>query len=293
MKVALYGYKPSHEALLTVRSFIDMVYGSSDELIMEEDLLAQIKTYWPELDYPTYNEAQGLGSDVDLMVSFGGDGTMLRSVTYLKDSGVPLVGVNTGRLGFLSTLDQEDIHFILSDFKAGAYTLDERTLLHVQHDQPERWSVPLPIALNEVTVSRKDTTSMITIETYLDGEYLTHYWADGLIISTPTGSTGYSLSCGGPVVTPASGVFVITPIAPHHLNARPMVIPDTTKISLRVTGREKQHLVSMDSRLVSVDNEQWIYIEKAPYSIKMVEYASERFLKTLRKKMMWGEDKRN
>ena len=134
---------------------------------------------------------------------------------------------------------------------------------------------------------------MITIETYLDGEYLTHYWADGLIISTPTGSTGYSLSCGGPVVTPASGVFVITPIAPHHLNARPMVIPDTTKISLRVTGREKQHLVSMDSRLVSVDNEQWIYIEKAPYTIKMVEYASERFLKTLRKKMMWGEDKRN
>jgi NAD+ kinase len=193
----------------------------------------------------------------------------------------------------LSTLDQEDIHVSLSDFKAGAYTLDERTLLHVQHDQPERWSVPLPIALNEVTVSRKDTTSMITIETYLDGEYLTHYWADGLIISTPTGSTGYSLSCGGPVVTPASGVFVITPIAPHHLNARPMVIPDTTKISLRVTGREKQHLVSMDSRLVSVDNEQWIYIEKAPYSIKMVEYASERFLKTLRKKMMWGEDKRN
>ena len=148
-------------------------------------------------------------------------------------------------------------------------------------------------ALNEVTVSRKDTTSMITVETYLDNEYLTSYWADGLIVATPTGSTGYSLSCGGPVITPSAQSLVLTPIAPHNLNARPMVISDTTVIKLKVSGREPQHLLSLDSRITSLDNGTEITITKADFSVKMVEFPSESFFKTIRHKLLWGEDRRN
>ena len=151
----------------------------------------------------------------------------------------------------------------------------------------------LNFALNEITVSRKDTTSMITVETYLNGEYLTSYWADGLIVSTPTGSTGYSLSCGGPVIVPTAKSLVLTPIAPHNLNARPLVISDDTVIRLKVSGREDHHLVSLDSRIATLENGTEIEIRKADFTIKMIEYTSESFLKTLRNKLLWGEDKRN
>ena len=151
----------------------------------------------------------------------------------------------------------------------------------------------LDFALNEITVSRKDTTSMITIEVKMDGDYLNAYWADGLIISTPTGSTGYSLSCGGPVLIPEANTLVITPIAPHNLNARPLVIPDSTELELRVSGRESQHLISLDSRILTVDTETTLYVKKTGFKINMVEFPEEKFLKTLRKKLLWGEDKRN
>ena len=160
------------------------------------------------------------------------------------------------------------------------------------NDQPAEPGF-LNFALNEVTVSRKDTTSMITVETYLNGEYLTSYWADGLIVATPTGSTGYSLSCGGPVMTPTARSLVITPIAPHNLNARPLVISDDTEIRLRVSGREPQHLLSLDSRITTLDNGTEICIRRAGFTIKMVEFPSESFLKTIRHKLLWGEDRRN
>ena len=182
---------------------------------------------------------------------------------------------------------------MVQEFARGAYRTVERSLVSVSANFPIPEFDSLNFALNEITVSRKDTTSMITVETYLNDEYLTSYWADGLIVSTPTGSTGYSLSCGGPVIAPSAKSLVLTPIAPHNLNARPLVISDDTVIRLKVSGREKSHLVSLDSRIATIENDQEIVIRKAPFTVKMIEYTSESFLKTLRNKLLWGEDRRN
>jgi NAD+ kinase len=173
------------------------------------------------------------------------------------------------------------------------YTISERTLISLTSSTEISNIEDLNFAMNEISVSRKDTTSMITIETYLDGEFLNSYWADGLIIATPTGSTGYSMSCGGPILTPNVKSLVITPIAPHNLNARPLVITDDTEIRLKISGREDQYLVSLDSRIASVKNESVLTIKKTPFKINMVEIHEETFLKTLRNKLLWGEDKRN
>jgi NAD+ kinase len=217
----------------------------------------------------------------------------LRATTFVKNLGIPIVGVNTGRLGFLSTFKKEDVRKVVQEFVLGAYTIVERSLVQLNTLALDEEFGELNFALNEITVSRKDTTSMITVETHLNDEYLTSYWADGLIISTPTGSTGYSLSCGGPVIVPTAKSLVLTPIAPHNLNARPLVISDDTIIRLKVSGREENHLVSLDSRIASLENDQEITIKKAPFSVRMIEYTSESFLKTLRNKLLWGEDKRN
>ena len=241
----------------------------------------------------TFSKQEEVHSETSLFVSFGGDGTMLKAITYIKDSGIPLVGVNTGRLGFLSTIDVAAVQKVITDFVSGQYTIEERTMVGLYSDTSIKAFEEVSVALNEITVSRKDTTAMITVATYLDGEYLTSYWADGLIIATPTGSTGYSLSCGGPVMAPGTNSLILTPIAPHNLNARPLIIADHTEIRLVVSGREPQHLVSLDSRIASIDNGTELLIKKAPYTLKMVAYTSESFLKTLRKKLLWGEDKRN
>jgi NAD+ kinase len=227
------------------------------------------------------------------MISIGGDGTILRAATLVRDSGIPILGVNAGRLGFLAMVQKDEIAEFLQLIIEKKYTISERNLISLTGtpDIPEISDINF--AMNEISVSRKDTTSMITIETYLNDEFLNSYWADGLIISTPTGSTGYSLSCGGPILTPNVSSLVITPIAPHNLNARPLVIPDDTIIRLKITGREEHYLVSLDSRIASVKNESVLTIQKTPFKIKMVEIHEETFLKTLRKKLLWGEDKRN
>jgi len=199
---------------------------------------------------------------------------------------------NAGRLGFLAKVQKEDIQSFLQIVLEKKYTISERTLLKLETN-PKNDEIEIDFAMNEISVSRKDTTSMITIETSLNGEHLNSYWADGLIISTPTGSTGYSLSCGGPILTPDVKGFVITPIAPHNLNARPLVIPDNTEIKLKVSGREEQYLVSLDSRILSINNNSELFIRKNHFSINMVEFPNESFFKTLRKKLLWGEDKRN
>ncbi len=243
--------------------------------------------------HETFTHDKGLDSGFDLFVSFGGDGTILRAMTYVRDLGIPVVGVNTGRLGFLSTFRKEEVRKVVKEFLSGAYTLVDRSLveLHADFEIPEFGD--LNFALNEITVSRKDTTSMITVETYLNDEYLTSYWADGLIVATPTGSTGYSLSCGGPVITPTARSLVITPIAPHNLNARPLVISDNTTIRLKVSGREDNHLVSLDSRIASLENGKEITIKRAGFTVRMIEFASESFFKTIRNKLLWGQDRRN
>lgn len=293
MKVAVYGQTYQDNAIAFLVELLDELKKEVATVYIEEEFYALYQGSENAEVYPTFSIDSGLDSSFDMFVSFGGDGTILRATTFVKNHGIPIVGVNTGRLGFLSTFKKEDVRKVVLEFVQGAYTIVERSLVQLNTKNLDAEFGDLNFALNEITVSRKDTTSMITVETHLNDEYLTSYWADGLIISTPTGSTGYSLSCGGPVIVPTAKSLVLTPIAPHNLNARPLVISDDTVIRLRVSGREENHLVSLDSRIASLENGQEITIKKAPFTIRMIEYTSESFLKTLRNKLLWGEDKRN
>lgn len=294
MKIAIYGqyYQNSTEPI--IKDIFQFFTSNKVEIVIEENFLEML--YEKQLvkkDYKTFSSSTILDNSFEMLISIGGDGTMLRAATLVRNSGVPLLGINAGRLGFLAKVQKENIDSLLQYVIDQNYTTSERTLLGL-HCEPRNEAIAeLNFAMNEVTVSRKDTTSMITVETYLNNEYLNSYWADGLIISTPTGSTGYSLSCGGPLLTPDVKSLVITPIAPHNLTTRPLVIPDDTEITLRVSGREDQYLVSLDSRISSVKNESILKIKKTDYKIKMVEIPGETFLKTLRNKLLWGEDKRN
>ena len=243
--------------------------------------------------YKTFESYDDLDESFDLFFSIGGDGTILRTITLVQDLNIPIIGINTGRLGFLATIQKEEIQEAIAKIVRKEYTVIERSVLAVETSPTNEDILEMNFALNEVTVARKDTTSMITVKTHLNDEYLTSYWADGLIVATPTGSTGYSLSCGGPVITPNNNNFILTPIAPHNLNARPLVIPDHTTIRLEVSGREDKHLISLDSRIATVNINSMITIKKAPFTVKLVELKGQSFLKTLRKKLLWGEDKRN
>lgn len=243
--------------------------------------------------YEVFSNHTELNETFDFFISIGGDGTMLRAATFVKNKNIPIVGINAGRLGFLANVQQDAIEKLLPNLFEKKYKLSQRSLLSLECYPDPCDIFDLNFALNEITVSRKNTTSMITIETWLNNEYLTSFWADGLIISTPTGSTGYNLSCGGPVITPESNCLVITPIAPHNLNVRPLIISDETEIKLCISGREPQFLISLDSGTKTVNNENEVRIKKAPFTINMVEFPNETFLKTLRNKLLWGEDKRN
>ena len=294
MKIAIFGqyYQNDTEPIISdIFAFFD---ANNVELVIEAAFLSIL--YEHDLlkkEYKTFTSCKELDSSFDILASVGGDGTILRAATFVRDSGIPILGINAGRLGFLATVQKENIATFLQLVIEKKYTISERTLLNIESSPHNNQITDLNFAMNEVTVSRKDTTSMITIETYLNDEYLNSYWADGLIISTPTGSTGYSLSCGGPVLTPDVKSFVITPIAPHNLNARPLVITDDTVIKLKVSGREENYLVSLDSRIASINKNTVLTIKKTAFTIKMVEIPNETFLKTLRKKLLWGEDKRN
>jgi NAD+ kinase len=227
----------------------------------------------------------------DLFCSIGGDGTMLNTVTFVGDSGIPVVGINTGRLGFLSGINIEEIEHSIEDILNGNYDIDKRALIRL--DTNNNLFGKRNFALNEIAVSRKDSSAMITIHAYLNDVFLNSYWADGLIISTPTGSTAYSLSCGGPVVMPDSENFIITPISPHNLNVRPVIISDRDVIRLKVEGRNKEFLVSLDSRPMSFESEIDLVIKKEAFKINLIRLKGNDFTSTLRQKLMWGVDKRN
>lgn len=294
MKVAIFGQYYQNDTRPIIKDIFVFFNKNNVEMVIEENFLKIL--YEQEIiakQYKTFSSYADLDQSFDILVSIGGDGTILRAATYVRNSGIPIVGINAGRLGFLAKVQKENIESFLQIVINKEYTISERTLLKLQCDPEIEELNQINFAMNEVTVSRKDTTSMITIETSLNNEYLNSYWADGLIISTPTGSTGYSLSCGGPVLTPDVKSLVITPIAPHNLNARPLVIPDTTEIKLKVSGREENYLVSLDSRIISISNNTVLTIKKADFKINMIEIPSETFLKTLRNKLLWGEDKRN
>lgn len=291
MKVALFGHKIEESDSHSVLEFLKALKSIDAQVAFESVFLEHLKDHDCPIEADVFKAEGGLDQSFDLFVSFGGDGTMLRAVTIVKDLGIPIVGINTGRLGYLSTFNKEEVQRVITEFIAGAYTIEERSLITLEN--ASSLGFDLNFALNEITVIRKDTTSMITVETYLDGEYLTSYWADGLIVATPTGSTGYSLSCGGPVIAPLTRSMVLTPIAPHNLNARPLVISEDTEVKIKVSGRESQHVLSLDSRLAVVATGTELIIKKAAFKVKMVKFNSESFISTLRKKLLWGEDKRN
>ncbi len=294
MKIAIFGQYYQNDTRPIISDIFAFFNFNKVELVIEKTFLNILyEQKIVKKEYLTFSNFKDLDSSFDILVSIGGDGTILRAATFVRDSGIPILGINAGRLGFLATVQKENIATFLQLVIEKKYTISERTLLSLDSTPYNNQIADLNFAMNEVTVSRKDTTSMITIETYLNDEYLNSYWADGLIISTPTGSTGYSLSCGGPVLTPDVKSFVITPIAPHNLNARPLVITDDTIIKLNVSGREDNYLVSLDSRIASINKNTVLTIKKSNFSIKMVEIPEETFLKTLRKKLLWGEDKRN
>lgn len=294
MKFAIYGQscKP------ITQDIIDRIFRVFDK--HQSEVIFEEAFYQLLLDnqiipnqYQTFNTHKGLDESIDFFIGIGGDGTLLRAANYVKSRNIPIVGINAGRLGFLANVQQNAIEELLPKLYTNQFRLSRRSLLSLECTPDQCNIFDLNFALNEITVSRKNSTSMITIETYLDNEFLASYWADGLIISTPSGSTGYSLSCGGPIIAPETGCFVITPLAPHNLNVRPLVIPDRTEIRMKVSSREPEFLISLDSGTKAVANETEILISKAPFTINMVEFPEQSFIKTLRNKLLWGEDKRN
>lgn len=227
---------------------------------------------------------------LDFLFSIGGDGTILDTLTSIK-KGIPVVGVNSGRLGFLSNTAKTEIKKVLKKLLKNEYRIEERAMLSLE--TKSKLFGKYNFALNELTVHKKDSSSMITIHVFVNGIFLNSYWADGLIIATPTGSTAYSLSCGGPILMPNSNNFVITPIAPHNLNIRPMVVPDDSIIELKVEGREQKFLATLDSRSEEISTANHLVVTKSDLKINLVQFPNQDFFKTIRNKLLWGMDKRN
>ena len=247
------------------------------------DLISKLDDYNGDFNF---SKVEKLSNEYDFVISIGGDGTILRSANEIGELSIPIIGLNKGRLGFLANSPIEIIDSIIEKITNSNYRISERTIIQVEFEGKTK------NALNEISISRKNTTSLITIDTKLNDQYLNTYWADGLIISTPTGSTGYSLSCGGPIIMPDSKNLVLTPIAPHNLNARPLVISDNKQIEISINGRENEYFVSADSQIFSVNIDSKINISKAPYFLKMVEFEDDSYINTLREKLMWGKDRR-
>jgi NAD+ kinase len=229
-------------------------------------------------------------SNTEVVFSMGGDGTILDAVVMIKESEIPILGINFGRLGFLASLGKDQIHAAIDAIEKGAYMIDKRTLLELQTSKP---LFEDNIALNDMTIQRRDQSSMITVDAYLNGELLNTYWADGVIISTPTGSTGYSLSCGGPILYPTSGNFVITPVAPHNLNVRPMVVSDDSVLSFEITGRGDSFLCTLDARYKAIDSSFSLAVKKASFCANLIRLTDQSFLTALKTKLNWGSDHRN
>jgi NAD+ kinase len=230
-------------------------------------------------------------ASVDFVMTLGGDGTILEATTMIRHLGVPVVGVNLGRLGFLASVEERHISLSFDQLEQNQYTIEPRTMIYLE-SSPSIFN-KTNFALNDFTLHKRDTSSMITIHTYINGDYLNSYWADGLIVSTPTGSTGYSLSCGGPIVFPNSGNFIITPVAPHNLNVRPLVISDNSVISFEIEGRSENFLCTLDSRFETITSEHQLAVRKCDFNTELVVLKNISFLKTIHEKLSWGADSRN
>ena len=292
MVLALFSQEINESVNDVVQSFFSSKFSKESKFYVEKKLHDQL-AFDSDLELISFNKSKDLDSSIDLLVSIGGDGTFLRTIEYVRDLNIPVMGINTGNLGFLATIKKENLDQAVEKIYNKKFKVENRSVIKVNSEEIGLPKNLFPYALNEISVVRKDTTSMINIKTSLDGNHLNSYWADGLIISTPTGSTGYSLSCGGPVISPSSSSLVLTPISPHNLNARPLVISDETMIELSVSGREENHLLSIDSKIFTVQNQTKITIEKPNFDFKIAHFSNNNFYKTLKEKLLWGKDKRN
>ena len=292
MRIAIYSRGIENNQLQDIGLLVKELIKYGAEPVFFQDFFNQFYSA-VELggSYSTFNRSEDMDSSIDCLISLGGDGTLLDTVTLVKDTSIPVLGINYGRLGFLANIGKEEISTAIEALVERKYVLDKRTLLHLDSNLPLFGDVPY--ALNEFTLHKSDTSPMIKIHTYLNGEFLNTYWADGLIVATPTGSTGYSLSCNGPVVFPDSASFVITPVSPHNLNIRPIIVPDNTIVSFEVEGRTDNFLCSLDSRRELVPKEVQIAVRKEEFGINLIRLNENNFLQTLRNKLSWGLDKRN
>ena len=292
MKVAIYGIKFNDDAFPYIEQLFKLLIKNNSQIYINHDLhefIGDRISLSPEISI--YHTPCKIDKELDFLISIGGDGTILDTITTVRESNVPIIGINTGRLGFLANNPKMEVESAIYNLKNGNFKIDKRTLLKLDSSQ-NQFGID-NFALNEFTVHKKASSTMMTIHVSVNGEFLNSYWADGLIIATPTGSTAYSLSCGGPVLSPGSDNFVITPIAPHNLNLRPLVVRDDVKINVKIDGREKEFLTTLDSRSATIDKEIEMEITKADFNINLIQFYDQNFFSTIRNKLMWGLDARN
>lgn len=291
MKVGVHGKDFNRLSAPFIERILEILTSRKAEIFVSSKFHKNFKSStFSRFKVKTYEQGDNL-KNLDLFLSVGGDGTLLESVTYIGKTDVPILGINTGRLGFLATISKEDTEGALDLIFKKEFRLDKRALLGLESDRD--LFNGFNFALNDFTIVKKDTSSMITVHTFIDGELLNSYWSDGIIVATPTGSTGYSLSCGGPLVFPRSGNFVITPVSPHNLTVRPIVVSDQCEITFQVEGRSKKYLVSLDSRIATVDETVKLKVVKADFKVNLIEVKGHHYFKTLRQKLNWGLDVRN
>jgi NAD+ kinase len=293
MKLAIYGRVYKKEYQKQLQKLFDFLHENEIVFLVEETFLIQCKQ--AEIKIKENNSFDSYDvlkiSEVDYMVSIGGDGTMLDCLTYIRDLQIPVLGINSGRLGFLAGVNMDDAPKAIDNLSKGHFQVDSRSVIQLESNQPLFGGIKY--ALNDFVIHKKDSSSMIIIHSYINGEFLNSYWSDGLIISTPTGSTGYSLSCGGPILYPTSASFVITPVAPHNLNVRPIVVSDQNVLSFEIEGRATSYLVSLDSRSETINSNAQLAVRMADFKFHLIRFNEENYLNTLRKKLMWGVDNRN
>mgnify|MGYP000064701094 CR=1 FL=1 len=293
MKIALFGTVFSEHFDKYIQHLIKKLEAEKIDIVIEDSFYTFLKGRLRfKFDVETFKDSVDLkDKKVDILFSIGGDGTLLKAITFIKKTNVPIMGINTGRLGFISSIPPDQIDEAINDLINNNYKINKRNLLELHTDN--NLFQNKNFALNEVAIVKKDTSSMIKIDAYVNDEFLNTYWADGLVVATPTGSTGYSLSCGGPIIIPGTNNFVITPIAQHNLNVRPIVIDNNSVIKLKVEDRDKLALVSLDSCSRAFDSSVELVIKKAKFTINLIEPQGNSFISTIRHKLMWGIDKRN
>lgn len=291
MRVAVYSRQFNDSVLPFVQELFDSLSAHQVEIYPHHQLHEFITGKITNVSFDALEAGRELKSFIDLFITIGGDGTMLDIVSIIRDSGIPVIGINFGRLGFLASVNKNDIAAAVEAVVNGRYTIDSREMLKIDSDA--RLFGDVNFALNDITVHKRDDAAMITMHAYLNGEFLNSYWGDGIIVSTSTGSTAYSLSCGGPIIFPQSNSIVVTPVSPHNLNVRPIVIPDDSKLTFEVETRSANYLISCDSRTEVIDQAIKFDISKADFRLNLVRLDNESYLATLRNKLLWGLDARN